>query len=1214
MSKKIKKTGGSMKKRSFFNYRSIIKVSLFALMVMVLGQLQATYVYHNENITCNQTWEYWDYENNEAITHCVSAHISVSAGIWLTIQERCVVRIENYSSLTIYGALTTYGTETYPIVFHNFGSGITLSNTTNNCSLTHLNLNECGVTVNNCTRDITVTNCNFSDASLTVDNGSSPEISLCEFNNGGITVNHNSTPNIWDTNGCWIHVNNDSTPHIWNISDSTIRVENGAAPEINDCNFNNSVGSRFYGCGSAVLTNCSFNNSTDRGIHINGADNLEFSNCTFNSNASNGIEVEGDVMVTFTSCNADSNGTYGVYNFGDYFTAVIFDNTHIRENVGDGIYATGGNFTFTNSLIYSNGGCGMKLLDEDIYITITDCLSIASNGSAGININANIVGDLPEDSFFSIGDNNPDAVCVNGGTVTVSTSWLERNNHYQILGDVTVGENSTLQLPTDSNLYFSENGGLEIYGTIVADSVSFEPILTGNWKGIAFHYNEPGSILNACEIKYAGFRDDTYNRGPASIIIYCEDSDSTVTITNCDISNGNEHGIFIEQSNPLIENCTITNCSGNGIYIHRSDPIIINNTISLSDSCGIYLGTSSEPYIDNCNIYSNGEYGVFAYGTSHSGTLKNGSIWSNTGPSTRIPVEMVRDITTINIYGNQNNHQIEISGGHMNIDAVWYNTYDYILYGSPFLGEGALTLEAGTILKFDTNKDMDIRTSLTAIGTPENHIVFTSNQPTPAPGDWDKLYFDYCGETSQLAYCDIQYGGSEGWGSVVLWEHTANFDHCDISHSNSSGMGFWGDATAYITNSEIHHNATFGVESNPWNSVAHISDTAIHNNGDYAVQTGADEVKYITDDINIYNNEIDAIKVLGDDVITGSWQYHNVPYDIEGDINVLNNETLTIAAGNDIRFTGAYSIIVEGTLIAVGDPIFTIDFTDFPETRTSWKNIHFSLPDGICNLTYCNFSFGGSNANGMLEFDNVGNLQMSHCLVENSITNGLYISDNSSLSLTDCLISDNLDNGIYHTNNSSSEFTNCNFVVNENAGIYFTNNSSSELINCTIKDNILYGINIDINDGSLPTFGSSLNEWNDIYNNGLFDFANGTSDIEAEYIYWGTTDIDEINAVIHDENDDATLGLVNIISWTDIGHNNVYTAGIEAPQNVTISIVGAEVQISWSAVDGATSYKVYSDTNPYGTFSNLEQSEITETEWSESVSGEMKFYYVTADN
>jgi len=82
----------------------------------------------------------------------------------------------------------------------------------------------------------------------------------------------------------------------------------------------------------------------------------------------------------------------------------------------------------------------------------------------------------------------------------------------------------------------------------------------------------------------------------------------------------------------------------------------------------------------------------------------------------------------------------------------------------------------------------------------------------------------------------------------------------------------------------------------------------------------------------------------------------------------------------------------------------------------------------------------------------------------------------------------------------------------------------------------------------------------------------------------------------------------------DMGAFYYNQSGLSAPENVTITYSSGTVTIFWDEVTGATSYNVYSDTDPYGTFSNLEQSGLTTTEWSESASGVKKFYCVTAEN
>ena len=83
--------------------------------------------------------------------------------------------------------------------------------------------------------------------------------------------------------------------------------------------------------------------------------------------------------------------------------------------------------------------------------------------------------------------------------------------------------------------------------------------------------------------------------------------------------------------------------------------------------------------------------------------------------------------------------------------------------------------------------------------------------------------------------------------------------------------------------------------------------------------------------------------------------------------------------------------------------------------------------------------------------------------------------------------------------------------------------------------------------------------------------------------------------------------------WAYCGYAAGSPEGLSAPVITNIYIESGNVYIEWGAVDGATSYTVYSDTDPYGSFTTVEEAGITDSIWNEPV-GEKKFYRVTASN
>ncbi|MCD4819444.1 MAG: hypothetical protein K8S23_12200 [Candidatus Cloacimonetes bacterium] len=73
------------------------------------------------------------------------------------------------------------------------------------------------------------------------------------------------------------------------------------------------------------------------------------------------------------------------------------------------------------------------------------------------------------------------------------------------------------------------------------------------------------------------------------------------------------------------------------------------------------------------------------------------------------------------------------------------------------------------------------------------------------------------------------------------------------------------------------------------------------------------------------------------------------------------------------------------------------------------------------------------------------------------------------------------------------------------------------------------------------------------------------------------------------------------------------TESIDIPQNVTISINGCNIEISWDEVSGANSYKIYTSDDPYGIFTEVSSSgTFVGTSWSKTIFDDLKFYYVVA--
>jgi len=83
---------------------------------------------------------------------------------------------------------------------------------------------------------------------------------------------------------------------------------------------------------------------------------------------------------------------------------------------------------------------------------------------------------------------------------------------------------------------------------------------------------------------------------------------------------------------------------------------------------------------------------------------------------------------------------------------------------------------------------------------------------------------------------------------------------------------------------------------------------------------------------------------------------------------------------------------------------------------------------------------------------------------------------------------------------------------------------------------------------------------------------------------------------------------------TTNGFDKSFTTIPGIPINVVISSDGSEVTVSWNSVTGATSYKVYSSTDPYSGFSLNTLGSFNGTSWTGPNSLDKLFYYVVAVN
>ncbi|MCK4312274.1 MAG: right-handed parallel beta-helix repeat-containing protein, partial [Candidatus Cloacimonetes bacterium] len=678
-----------------------------------------------------------------------------------------------------------------------------------------------------------------------------------------------------------------------------------------------------------------------------------------------------------------------------------------------------------------------------------------------------------------------------------------------------------------------------------------------------------------------------FNTGSAGTLQYCTIEYATYLTA---------YGVYCNNSNPSIENCIVQN-NDHGIYFTgvTSPTLSVPNTIQNNNNEGLYFTNCTNPSISNQTItgHSDPEGAIYMYNTGEfhigDGNTITGNSWGLSMSIGSYPSSSSDG--NIPTTGNTNDDGIQVCGGNTTESITWHDvSEDFIITQHPRISAGGtLTIEDNVNVKFENGQYINVYSSLNANGTAGNGILFTKRD---TDDEWSGLQFQ-TGSDGTLQYCTIEYATYYTAYGVYCNNSTPTIENC-IIQNNDHGIYFTGATSPTLsvsntiqnnnneglyftncTNPSISHQTITG-HSDPEGAIYmyntgefHIGDGNTINGNSWGLSMNIGSYPSSSSNGNIPttgNTNDDGIQVCGGNT-TESVTWHDVSEDfiITQHPRISAGGTLTIEDNVNVKFEHGKYLQIYGILNANGTAGNGILFTK-RDTDDEWYGLQFQTgSDGT--LQYCTIEHATYYSGNAVSANNPTSLSFDHCILQNN------------------------DRGFYGSN-ASPDFISNNEIINNNQyGIYLTGACE-------------------------PTFGSGLAEWNDIYGNGTYDLYNGTSDITASYIYWGTTVQAEIDANIYDENDNGSLGLVTFIPYTNEAHDTIFHGDINAPENLVISVVADSVHLSWDAVPEATSYKIYSSDDPYAAdWGTAIATGITETSWTSNITGmEKKFYYVTADN
>ena len=432
----------------------------------------------------------------------------------------------------------------------------------------------------------------------------------------------------------------------------------------------------------------------------------------------------------------------------------------------------------------------------------------------------------------------------------------------------------------------------------------------------------------------------------------------------CHIS-GAETAIHVYYNKVSVDNCVIKDCSVNGVYLNNSEfGSFTANTISDCEEYPLVI-----PFLQATAVTSDNEISGMGIALSgYSVGKKNGKV---TIHEQTIPYV--------------------ITQSYVDID-----------------DNAEVTIEPGVTIAMGEDSHISVgyysSAKLTAVGTEEKPITFTSNAKDKAAGDWDGIrFYEYASKSSALKYCNIEYAGGD-YAPVYIYNTAISIENCTITN-----------------------NSNYGVNANSESNFTSFTGNVIKDNELCPVRCSAAAAGAIAAD-----NELDALGVeiysyeLTEKV---TWVNLKVPFTIKASyLEIDDGGSLTIEPGVTVQFAENTHISVgyysEGKLVAEGTAEEPIIFTSAMKDKYpgDWDNIRFyEYSSAGCILDHCKILYGGDGGNSLYLYNCAGKVTVQNCEIAYSDGYGIYVN-NASPTMSNNTYHDNKDgNNINGTEYTDAE-------------------------------------------------------------------------------------------------------------------------------------------------------------------------------------------------
>ncbi len=590
--------------------------------------------------------------------------------------------------------------------------------------------------------------------------------------------------------------------------------------------------------------------------------------------------------------NADGNAT--VAGSGDWENIVVSNSLASFENV-EVRYAGNG---FNPGNTFEPGRVAAILVDEsapilknvrvrdseNVGLTMTssaaprlDGLVIERSGRAAIQQHY-----LSDPKYVSVvlQGNARDQIAIEAGIIYIDRTWDYLGLPIHIFGgNLTISDRGKLTLAPGSILKFEQGNYLHAVGPLVAVGTASNPIVFTSDKDDSIGGDSNGDGTGTVAIP--GQWESIYIDAPSS------------RLENVEVryaGNGFNPGNTFEPGRVA------------GIEL-RSSAIIRDTKVWNSENVGIHMSNGITPTLENVRIQRSGREAIV------------------------LEEEVQPKLSGIDLAENAANRITWRASIISNTREVDFQGLPVHLSGSlTVAATGSLTLAPGTILKLALGEYIHVVGRMSAQGTPEQPIVFTSilddaiggdsngdgDASSPIPGVWEAVYLDSTNTT--LSNVEVRYAGN-GFNPGNTFEP-----------GRVAAINVREAAAPQILNTRIRFSENVGLRMES-RAAPTLDGLYIEGSGRSAVYQALDaQAKFIG--VSVRDNHTDRVLIDGGVISTNLiYNFGGLPAELTTNLTIASNGSLELAPGTILKFrTGEYLHAVGG-FTAEGTPESPIIFT-----------------------------------------------------------------------------------------------------------------------------------------------------------------------------------------------------------------------------------------------------------------------------------------------